>query len=323
MTLRGQTGWWVGLFVLGAAAGGGGFLATRATQEYWIDRPWRISLTVEHGYDLVPGSLVKLNGVAIGWVDGVDLDPDGRVSATLAVKRRYHRFLTDRSRFTIRKPLVLGDSWVEVMTGPGGRPLAPGETAVATPPPETMEDLGITRERVTESLDTFQRLLADAAAIVADVRAGRGNLGRFVNDTTLYDAVDTALDQANAIMTQARRPDTSVGKLLTEDTLYAEVTALTKELRDTLVSLRSEEEEAKTAVRRLNTLLADADKAVLQIEEIARNMNAGKGTLGKFAQDETVYAEAQRILVQLRQTLEDLREQTPISTFVGALFSAF
>ena len=323
-TANRKTRWGVGLFVLAATAAGGSFLAVRLYQEYWADRPWRIRLDMDRGYGLAAGNQVKLNGVPVGSIESVGLSPEGRVLAVLAVKRRYRDFLTDTADVRIQQPLFLGDTWVEIVTkGAGGRRLERDETKRVEAPEEKMEALGITKERVTAMLDTFQGLLSDSAAIVKDVREGKGNLGRLVNDDALYQEFTRAVTQANAVMEKAQRPDTSVGKLLTEDKLYTEVSGLAAELRDTLKSLRTEEEEAKSAVRRMNTLLADADRSVKEIGEVAANINEGKGTLGKFAHDDKVYVEAQRILTQLRETLEDLREQTPISTFVGALFSAF
>lgn len=316
--------WGVGIFVLAAVVAGGGFLGVRLYEEYWADRPWRVRLSMDQGYGLAAGNPVKLNGVPVGTVESVGLSPDGRVTAVLAVKRRHRDFLTDTAEFRLQQPLFLGDTWIEIVTGaPGGRRLGQEETKRINAPEQTMEALGITKERVTAMLDTFQKLLSDTSAVMGDVRAGKGNLGQFVTDTRLYEEFRHAVEQANSVMEKSQRPDTSVGRLLTEDKLYVEVTALTAELRDTLESLRTEEETAKSAVRRLDTLLADADKAVREIETITRNINEGKGTLGKFAQDDKVYNETQRILTQLRETIEDLREQTPISTFMGALFSAF
>lgn len=316
--------WGVGLFVLIAIAAGGSLLSVRLYQEYWADRPWRVNLSMDHGFGLAAGNPVKLNGVPVGSIESVGLAADGRVTAVLAVKRRYRNFLTDTARINIQQPLFLGDTWVEIVTGdPGGRRLEQDETIRIAAPEQTMEALGITKERVTAMLDTFQQLLTDTGAIVGDVRQGKGNLGEFVKDSRLYEEFTRAINQANSVMEKSQRPDTSVGRLLSEDALYTEITGLTKELRDTLSSIRTEEESAKSAVRRLDALLADASRAVREIEQVAHNVNEGKGTMGKFATDEKVYAETQRILTQLRETLEDLREQTPISTFMGALFSAF
>ena len=51
--------------------------------------------------------------------------------------------------------------------------------------------------------------------------------------------------------------------------------------------------------------------------------NSGHGTLGQIINNRKAWDELVRILVQARETIEDLREQAPVSTFVNALFAVF
>ena len=62
---------------------------------------------------------------------------------------------------------------------------------------------------------------------------------------------------------------------------------------------------------------------IASIQTILKNVADGKGTLGKILTNDQAWNELVRILVLARETVEDLREQAPISTFVNALFATF
>ncbi|MBI4230247.1 MAG: MCE family protein [Planctomycetes bacterium] len=279
---------WVGVFVAVGFLGGALFVSWRLLESYWFNRPWRVVLQMPQGYGLVAGSRVKLRDVPVGTVADVDLDESGGVRASLGIERRSHALVTEGARFTVERPMVWGDPWVEILPGPGTE-LPEGAVRPVEPPGETLADLGITKESITAMVEGMSR----------------------------------AVDQANAIMSSARDPGTSIGRLLTEDRLYQDLTSLTGELRGTLADLRGGEGQTRETVERLNTLLADADRTVVEIGSLARRVNEGEGTLGRFAGDPAVYEETRRILAELRETLQDLREQAPISTFLGALLGAF
>jgi phospholipid/cholesterol/gamma-HCH transport system substrate-binding protein len=313
-----------GAFVAIALLAGGAFVGYRLVQEYWLDRPFRVQLEMTHGYGLAPGNLVKMNGIPVGTVERLELQETGRVRAVVGVKRRYRRFLTEEARFALRRPMFIGEAWVEIQTQGSGDPLLhEGSVRDIEIPKEALAELGVTQERVTSMLDTIQLLLDDAGAILADVRAGKGNLGQFLNDTELYADLRSAIGRTNDLLEQTLQPGSTFSKLTSESKLYDELTVLVEEVRRTVQDLRGQEDKAAETLGNLNNLLKSAEKTTGEIQQIAQRVNRGEGTIGKLATDDALFVETRRILGELRETLEDLREQTPISTFMGALFSAF
>ena len=70
--------------------------------------------------------------------------------------------------------------------------------------------------------------------------------------------------------------------------------------------------------------LADnVTESVESFNEIVQKANSGHGTLGQIINNPKAWDELVQILVQARETIEDLREQAPISTFVNAVFAVF
>lgn len=92
-----------------------------------------------------------------------------------------------------------------------------------------------------------KRIAEDTSAIVADVRAGRGTVGRLFKEDDLYR-------QATDIMTEAER-------------IVAEVRAAVAETRRTLAALNEREGPAQTLVADLRQTVAHAREALSNLEE--------------------------------------------------------
>ncbi|MCB1192262.1 MAG: MCE family protein [Leptospiraceae bacterium] len=75
---------------------------------------------------------------------------------------------------------------------------------------------------------------------------------------------------------------------------------------------------------------ADIRKTVSNISLITEKINNGNGTIGKLINNDEIHknvntalSDAQIVLRELREGLEDTREQAPVTSFIRALLSAF
>ncbi|MFH0974804.1 MAG: MlaD family protein [Spirochaetota bacterium] len=64
-------------------------------------------------------------------------------------------------------------------------------------------------------------------------------------------------------------------------------------------------------------------KTISNIQEITAKINTGQGTLGKLVNENKVYNNADDLIKELRETMEDAREQAPITSFIRAALLAF
>lgn len=62
---------------------------------------------------------------------------------------------------------------------------------------------------------------------------------------------------------------------------------------------------------------------IKNIEEITGKINQGKGTLGKLINDDRVHANTDNLIKEVRDAMEDSREQAPITSFIRAALLAF
>jgi phospholipid/cholesterol/gamma-HCH transport system substrate-binding protein len=75
---------------------------------------------------------------------------------------------------------------------------------------------------------------------------------------------------------------------------------------------------------------ADIRKSIQNISDITGKINQGKGTLGKLINEgdvhksvNTTLGDAQVVLKEIREGLEDTREQAPVTSFIRSALSAF
>jgi len=74
----------------------------------------------------------------------------------------------------------------------------------------------------------------------------------------------------------------------------------------------------------------DVRRTISNVEDITRKINEGRGTLGLLVNDDelhrnanTLVTDAQTVVKELRESLEDTREQAPVTSFVRAALTAF
>ena len=63
--------------------------------------------------------------------------------------------------------------------------------------------------------------------------------------------------------------------------------------------------------------------SIRNMREITEKLNAGKGTFGKLINEDKVHGQTESLVKELRETIEDAREQAPITSFIRAALTAF
>ncbi len=59
------------------------------------------------------------------------------------------------------------------------------------------------------------------------------------------------------------------------------------------------------------------------IRDITGKINSGRGTLGKLINDDKIHRDTGQMLEEIQDTIEDVREQAPITSFIRAALTAF
>jgi phospholipid/cholesterol/gamma-HCH transport system substrate-binding protein len=207
---------------------------------------------------LKKGAPVRLAGFEVGTVEAINLARVGsertrQTEIRFDVRSEYQDYLRSDSLAYITTEGLLGESVLEIDPGMAGTKLAAGA-----------EVPGTQKGNIKQVVMNVEHITGDVRAMMADVRAGKGTLGKLYADPSLYDRADLAVKQFQSLTARAAAGEGTLGKLMVKEDLY-------------------------------NQLKGTADT----LDQVAQDLRGGKGTLGKLIYDTTVYDQAQNVTQRL------------------------
>jgi phospholipid/cholesterol/gamma-HCH transport system substrate-binding protein len=131
--------------------------------------------------------------------------------------------------------------------------------------------------------------------IIKSAKNGEGTLGKFLNDDQLYKDLQQVVSDLRTFSQNLNHDRSSLAKMINDNGEFYNT------VKDSFSSMKSTFDESR---------------------EIVEKLKNGEGTMGKLIADEAIYLDAKETIQQVRNTINDLREQAPISTFASFIFGA-
>jgi len=338
------------------------------TDVHFFTEPTREVVYFPEAYGLREGDPVQVSGLRIGRVKELDFDINGeprkRIRAVLLLDKQVE--LLRGAKITIAESTLLGGRHIDIDPGEFGGPVLTRDPdgalygAVQKNPIQALADLGAV---LTENREAIAGILNNTDAIVADVREGRGTVGRFLSDEGMAREVAMTISNIRDASDQLRSGEGVLGALFydeqlreTVDTAVANLESIGKDIRagrGTVGRLIYDEELSREVARGLQSfsdlgqeiergegvmgkLLADEELgeeletivqnvkvATADLKSVVAHVRTGEGSLGRILMDQELYDEALKGVKLLTRSLEDYREAAPITAFSGVLFGAF
>lgn len=299
----------------------------------WNTYAVRVAFADSRG--LQPQAPVRMNGVKIGEVRDIELDPASRKPvATLRIEERYRTTIPADSKISITTGLLVTNPQVEIVPGRSTQPLGTDRiyegqepsSALAQISPETdqiVKRLAATLDTLTpklaRSMDHVEGILSRTERMVADLTVVSDRARTIAADPDVAKALRSSLRDMEAIARQARKTTDVVGTELSGlakrnsgrvDTLMTGLFDLLQKFTDTLDSARG-------LVTRLTDQVTDPR---LQ-QSLQETLELTRATIARFNQ---VAADVHMLLgdaaVQgdLKATLTSLRDATDSGRKVAA-----
>lgn len=306
-----------------------------------------LSVSFPHASTLAVNDKVKVIGVDMGVITAIDLAEDNN-SVIVHMKLRKTVPIYKGYEFSIQSSSVFGGAYVNIKTGKNdGTGALPENTLFKGLPPIDIiteaseliaafrEDEKYLREVVIEGgvLDRIKNTLArldenakNMDAIFADIRTGKGTLGKLATDPAFYDNAQRAFANLGDLAEKLQKlaSDVEKAKGLAGKLLNDEKTA--QDFSSFLVSMNSFMKKVNANESSLNRILSDdgkffedMDKAVRSISRVAESLDKGEGTVGKLMKEDELYKELLHTVKDVRQALDDFREMAPAATFGSIL----
>ena len=267
------------------------------------------------------GSEVRLAGVRVGKVDEIKLLPpsdkpdDPKVEARLAIdttidgRPATERIRTD-STVALGSPSLLGnDKLVNITAG----------TSVGQPVQENAELLPSSLNQSTLSnlvgadvADQMTGITKNLNEITRKINEGDGTLGRIINDEALYDSLNAAIIDTQAVIRQIRSGQGTAGKFINDPAIYNNINDLAIRFNDIAEGLRRGRGTVGKLLTddalyiRINSITDRVDASVRDINAVVADIRAGRGTLGKLLQEDAIYNDARTAIARFNTTAERL-----------------
>jgi phospholipid/cholesterol/gamma-HCH transport system substrate-binding protein len=245
---------------------------------------------------LKTGAVVRVAGVEVGTVRDMQF-VGSEVEVVLRVSRKMQDRIRTGSRASVGSLSLLGAPVVDITPSLEGAAVPDwGYVPSARP----MGQLSAVAEGATRSLE-------EATRVLADLRRGRGTVGKLFTDDALYRDIRGFVDAAETVVTQLSAGEGTIAKLMRDDALYASLKQSVDDLSAVTARLRAGQGS-------LGRLLSDAAFAESltattgHLEEVTGRIRRGEGTVGRLVNDDTLYKRLDETIERLDRVLAGLNK---------------
>ena len=278
---------------------------------------------------LKEGAPVRVAGVEVGSVSEVNFIGD-QVEVVMEVNKDHQARITSTSVASLGSVSLLGEAAVDITAASEGSPIPEWGYVRSGRALGTVGDVtaqaGVAMEEAAALvadlragrgslglLMTDERFYNELTALVGaaedvatGINSGRGTLGRLMNDPAAARSLEASMANLQAVTERIRSGEGSIGKLLNDDALHNSLTSMSSNLQTITGRISSGEGTAGKLVsdaelyNRLNSLSDRIDKVMAGLQQ-------GDGTAGQLLQDRQLYENMNGTMVELRSLFNDIR----------------
>jgi phospholipid/cholesterol/gamma-HCH transport system substrate-binding protein len=279
---------------------------------------------------LKPGAPVRVGGVEVGNVIGVDFSQKGgMVEVVMRLDRRVESRLTTGSRATLGALGLLGEKAVDVTSSETGQRIQDGGYLVMTPEDPfkglltDASDSTAHLKRILARMDAgegligktlrdeelYSRLLdvsGKLQTVVAKLESTNGPLGRLVNDREMSRELAQSAKSIEGVVSRVEAGEGALGMLSKDAQFTGSLRDLVAHLNDVAGRLEGGEGTAGHLLRD-DTLAKKLEAVSARLDTITANLENGQGTAGRILQDPDLYKNLNQTLKELSGLVADVR----------------
>jgi phospholipid/cholesterol/gamma-HCH transport system substrate-binding protein len=253
-------------------------------------RKYRLRALMGDVNGLKPGAPVRVGGVEVGSVTGVQLggsEQAGLVEVAMSLDHRVRGQVTTQSQATLGSLGLLGEKAVDISASKEGTPIG---------------DDGYVQAAAE---DPFKGLLTNASEstaylrrILARMDAGEGLLGKALRDDELYNRMTDVGQRLQAILVKLDSKESPLGRMVQDREMSERLSASVKGMESVITRLDSGEGTFGALSR--DKELADHIKALTAgVHALTVRLEKGEGTMGKLFTEDALYTKLDNITARL------------------------
>ena len=276
------------------------------------------------------GSPVRVAGVTVGAVTDIQFI-GSEVEMLMELREDMQERVRTTSRATIGSVSLLGEGAVDITASTAGQPIPEWGYVPSDAPPPQLAD-------VTAQAN---RGIAEITALMQDIRAGKGTVGKLMTDEQLYRdlheftaaarevteglssgkgtlgqllnnpesarQLEASLKNLTAITNKINSGQGSLGQLMNDPTLARNLNDVTANFSSLSASLNKGEGTMGQLMKN-DALYKRLDAVTGNLEKLTASLNEGKGTMGQLMNDKQLYDNMNKTISEMQQLLADIRK---------------
>jgi phospholipid/cholesterol/gamma-HCH transport system substrate-binding protein len=248
---------------------------------------------------------VRLNGIPVGKVSGVDLSGENTINRTvritLALNQEALALIPVDSTAGLAQQNLLGARYINVKRGKSAETIQPGGE-IATQATTEIQDM---LDEGKSTLSALQTILKRVENIVTEIEDGKGTIGKFLHDEALYNNLVGTVDEMKKLVVTFNNPNSSLGKLLNEDDLYSDIRGTIGRFNQLVDGLNAGEGTAGKLLKD-DALYDDFRAAIADMRETLRLVNQGDGTIAKLMTTSTLHTRLEDTMTRMDGILDKI-----------------
>ncbi|MFT4603678.1 MAG: phospholipid/cholesterol/gamma-HCH transport system substrate-binding protein [Rhodothermales bacterium] len=268
---------------------------------YFEDLPlfrgtYQLETELTNAAGLIPGNVVRVNGVVVGSVDDVRINPQ-----TNGVSVGFHVDsglpIPEGSRTLVSGFDALGVVRLDIALGPAENPrIAEGGFVEGQPTTDIMGEL---TDRAPLLLDQVDEVVGNVNAVLGDSRALLGSESDLQG--TLLSARRSMTTMENLLRTQRDNIASTI------ENVNGAAGGFNSFMEGNADSLAAAVSGLNATMAQLESTLEGLDGTTAAIDELLGKLNRGEGTLGLLLNDETMYHRTDSLLTSLQALIDDFQ----------------
>lgn len=312
--------------VIFAVGGQGGF--------WWQRYPLKARFGQVNG--LKTGAVVRLNGKEIGKVTAVEF-AGSQIDVSFEVSDKVRRLITTQSVASLGSLSLLGEPIVDITAAQSGAPLAnwayvkaeqkTGFSDLTATASESLEETGRLIADIRAGRGSVGKLMTDpalynemrdfaasASIVAASLRDGKGTLGRLSRDPAAYNELKASLEQLHAITERIDHGEGALGRFLSDPAMAESLSKTTSSLASTTANFDQISGRLNRGDGTMGKLLTDQqlydrfNSVSNRLDQLVAGVEAGRGTAGQLLKDQRLYENMNQMAAELRSLIEAIRK---------------
>jgi phospholipid/cholesterol/gamma-HCH transport system substrate-binding protein len=218
------------------------------------------------------GAPIRLSGVDVGVVTDIQITTENKVNISMKINKDYQKFIHKSSEASVELEGLVGGKYISLNYGSSPSEIVQNGDIIKTKEPFS---LGKILQEAQISVDNAAQITKDLSMIFYKVNAGKGTIGKLVNDTRIYDVL---LSATGYIDTTVRRAADQLGKM------SAGYLSLTQSI---------------------DRIMNGVDSTVYNINNIINKVKYGEGTVWALFTRRDVY---DSLLMVIKNSVETVKE---------------